>query len=137
MMLLRIACAGVLTVCLGGLALAIDPTKDSAETIKKNLAEKKALLIDVRDLDEWNDGHLKGAKLLPYSELAKKVDKDRINDLVKDKKTIVYMHCGAGRRALKAAEIFEQMGFDVRPLKQGYKDLVEQGFEKDEEAKKK
>jgi phage shock protein E len=42
----------------------------------------------------------------------------------------VYTHCVMGVRALKAARILEQLGYNVRPLKAGYEDLVTAGFKK-------
>ena len=44
-------------------ALAIEPSTDSLETIKKNIDDKKAVLIDVRELNEWSDGHLQDARI--------------------------------------------------------------------------
>ena len=44
-------------------------TKDTLDMVKKALAENKAVLIDVREKSEWDQGHLQGAKLLPLSSL--------------------------------------------------------------------
>jgi len=104
-------------------------TKDSLDTVKENLKAGKAVIVDVREQDEWNAGHLKGAILMPQSklkveaeaaELAKKLDKSKV----------VYTHCRAGRRALVCGEILKKQGFDVRPLKAGFDELVGAGFEK-------
>jgi rhodanese-related sulfurtransferase len=104
-------------------------TKDSLQTVKKNVAEGKAVIVDVREPKEWEAGHLKGAILMPSSQL--KVEKD-LSELVKklDKDKIVYTHCRAGGRAATCAAILTKEGFDVRALKPGYKDLIEAGFEK-------
>ncbi len=40
-------------------------TKDSLSVVKKNVAEGKAILVDVRDLVEWNSGHVRDAIHLP------------------------------------------------------------------------
>jgi acetyl esterase/lipase/rhodanese-related sulfurtransferase len=100
--------------------------------VKKALAEKKAVLIDVREQKEWDEGHLQGAKLLPLSALnAGTYSKDA---LPKDK--IAYLHCAAGKRCVTAAEILRKEGYDVRPLKDGYKSLLTSGFQKaDDKAK--
>ena len=117
------------------LALALVPalsgqehTKDSLDAVKKALAEKKAVLIDVREKTEWDAGHLKDAKLLPLSILKDGVPKDIDAIVPKDK--IAYLHCASGRRCLSAAEILKKQGYDVRPLKEGYKDLLTGGFPK-------
>jgi rhodanese-related sulfurtransferase len=107
---------------------AQDHTKDSLDDVKKALASKKAVLIDVREKSEWDDGHLKDAKLLPLSILEKQpADLDKI--LSKEK--IAYLHCGSGVRVLRATEILRKAGYDVRPLRDGYKTLVDKGFPKE------
>lgn len=112
-------------------AIAADHTKDTPETVKQNLKAEKAQLIDVREESEWKSGHLKVAELLPLSTLSEKPEKEQLEKVLKEKK-IVYLHCASGFRCLKAAEILTQHGYDVRPLKQGYDDLLEAGFEKAE-----
>ena len=109
-------------------ARAADHTKDTPEEVKKAIANGKAVLLDVREKSEWDDGHLKDAKLLPLSVLkdgAKAEDVARV--VPKDK--IVYLHCGSGVRSLKAADELKKLGSDVRPLKPGYKELLKAGFE--------
>jgi phage shock protein E len=110
-------------------------TKDTLEVVKRNLKSGKAILIDVREQGEWDDGHLQAAKLVPLSKLKKKdADIDELlKTLPKDKP--VYIHCASGRRCLVAGDILKKQGFDVRPLKAGYVDLVEAGFEKAAEKK--
>lgn len=112
----------------GNPAFAAEHTKDTPETVKKALIEKKAILIDVREQAEWNEGHLEGARLLPLSKLDDNEIKNLIKDLPKDKP--IYAHCKAGGRCLRAAEILQKLGYDVRPLKQGYQDLLEAGLPK-------
>ena len=110
------------------LARAADHTKDTTEEVKKAIADGKAVLLDVREKSEWDDGHLKDAKLLPLSSLkggAKAEDVAKVAP--KDK--IVYCHCGSGVRCLKAADELKKLGYDVRALKPGYKDLLKAGFE--------
>jgi phage shock protein E len=115
-------------------AWAADHTKDTTEEVKKALADGKAVLIDVREKDEWDDGHLKDAKFLPLSTLkggAKAEDVAKVAP--KDK--IVYCHCGSGVRCLKAADELKKLGYDVRPLKPGYKELLKAGFAPTEQPK--
>lgn len=112
-------------------AIAADHTKDTPETVKQNLKAEKAQLIDVREESEWKSGHLKAAELLPLSTLSKNPKKEQLEKVL-DKKKIVYLHCAAGVRVLSAAEVLGKHGYDVRPLKQGYGDLLKAGFEKAE-----
>ncbi len=110
-------------------ARAADHTKDTPAVVKKNLQEGKAVLIDVRELSEWNAGHLKDARLLPLSVLQKKPEQR--GDAGKlDKQKVVYLHCRSGVRCLTAADILAKEGYQVRALKAGYEDLLSSGFEK-------
>lgn len=107
-------------------------TKDSLDTVKKSVAAGKAIVLDVREQKEWDEGHLAIAILMPSSKL--KSDKD-LAELVKtlDKDKIIYTHCRAGGRAATCAQILKKQGFDVRALKPGYADLIKAGFEKAKE----
>lgn len=102
-------------------------TADSLETVRSRIEEKKAVLVDVRDLVEWNAGHVQGAKHLPWRELQDKLkEEDVAKKLSKD--MIVYTHCAVGYRSLRAAKILKKYGYDVRALKPGYEELVKAGF---------
>jgi phage shock protein E len=108
---------------------AADLTNDPLPTVQENLATHKAVLVDVREPGEWKEGHVEGAISLPLSSLKKGVDRSALErQLPKD--TIVYTHCVMGLRAVAAAKILEKLGYNVRPLKAGYEELVKAGFEK-------
>jgi phage shock protein E len=121
---------GAIVVSVAGLmttARAADHTKDTTDAVKKALADDKAVLLDVREQSEWDDGHLKDAKLLPLSTLKGGAKAEDVAEVVpKDK--VVYCHCGSGVRCLKAADELTKLGYDVRPLKPGYADLLKAGF---------
>jgi phage shock protein E len=66
-------------------------TTDSLDTVKERLTSKEAVLIDVRELTEWNEGHLEDARLVPLSDIRypqKRIDatKDLSNE------EIIYCH---------------------------------------------
>jgi phage shock protein E len=105
-----------------------DHTTDSLDTVKERLTSKEAMLIDVRELTEWNEGHLEDARLVPLSEM--RDPQKRINatkDLSKEE--IIYCHCRSGKRVFIATHYLSREGYDIRPLKAGYKDLLSEGFE--------
>jgi rhodanese-related sulfurtransferase len=118
-------------------ALAVEEnTKDSLETVKKNVSEKKAVLVDVREKKEWDEGHLEGSVFLPLSELKKGISKEELaKRLPKDR--ILYTFCVVGKRAITAGTILEKSRYEVRALKPGYKELLEAGFKKADDKKKK
>jgi len=128
---LTVAAARVLLFGWTGVEAA-DHTKDSLETVKKYIEDKKAVLVDVRELDEWNSGHVDGAIFAPLTKIADDKEAPGVKKkLPKDK--ILYFHCKSGGRCRIAADLLKDEGFDIRPLKPGYQELIEAGFEKAKE----
>jgi phage shock protein E len=64
------------------------------------------LVIDVRTVQEWNNGHLEGAVLIPYNQIGEK-----IGSVVKDKSQRIYLYCRTGHRAKIAKEALEKRGY--------------------------
>ena len=95
------------------------------EQLKEELANGSAQLLDVREQEEWEEGHLTQATLVPLSQLKEFEEPENIPS---DKKT--YIHCRSGGRVQIAAPILEDMGFsEVIPLDEGFAELVSEGFE--------
>lgn len=70
------------------------------------------LLIDVRSVEEYNDGHIPGAVNMPHDQI-----ESYLNELEgwQDKPVIVY--CRSGRRAQLAMKVLEEMKFQsIRSL---------------------
>ena len=105
----------------------LEHTRDSLEIVKARVAQKQAVLVDVRGDIEWQAGHIQGAVYLPWRDL-----QDRLNEAELRAKlpagAIVYTYCAVGYRALRAGAIIARFGYDVRPLKPGYEELVRAGF---------
>jgi len=124
------------SLCASLAAADTEHTKDPLDKVKKQVEDKKALLVDVREQEEWDKGHVDGAVLVPLGDLAKRAkDPEFVAELEKKlpKDKTVYCHCARGQRALRAAEVFEKLGYkDVRPLKPGYQELLKAGFLKAE-----
>ncbi|WP_029228849.1 FAD-dependent oxidoreductase [Caldicellulosiruptor acetigenus] len=83
------------------------------------------LILDVRTPEEYEFGHIKGAVNIPVDEL-----RNRLNELPKDKKIIVY--CGVGFRSYHGCLILKANGFDCWNMSGGwtswrmyYPDMVE------------
>src|ERR1051325_3557688 len=108
---------------------AAELSNDPLPTVQENITTHKAVLVDVREPKEWKEGHVEGAISLPLSSLEKGGDTTTIEKEV-PKNKIVYTHCVRGVRAVKAANILEKPGYNVRPLKAGYTDLVNAGVNK-------
>lgn len=104
-------------------------TVDSVEDVHQFVKSKRAVLLDVREEEEWDAGHLKFAKLVPLSVIRKgELPEELAKRFPKDKP--IYLHCQAGGRVLMAAEILQSKGYDLRPLRPGYPKLLESGFGK-------
>ncbi len=119
----------IAVITLTQVAFAAEHTKETLAMIKAKIEQDKAVFVDVREDREWKAGHLQGALHVPLSRLQNGVLPESLApDL--DKEKIIYTHCKAGKRALLAAEILETFGYTIRPVKQGYADLLEAGFPK-------
>ena len=119
------------SLLVGAIALAAEHTKDTVNVVKENLKKKQAVLVDVREPAEWKEGHLSAAISVPLSALKKGADSEALAKVLEQqipKDRIVYTHCASGQRCKLAADIIEKLGYDVRPLKAGYEDLLEAGF---------
>ena len=65
-----------------------------------------AVLLDVRQADEFNAGHIEGAVLVPHDTIAEK-----IGAVVPDKNIPVYVYCRSGRRSAIAVEAMRKLGY--------------------------
>ncbi len=70
----------------------------------RNLVEDNAFIIDVREIDEYNLGHLNGAINIPLSQF-----RENINLVPKDKP--VYLHCRSGQRSYNTVLILNNLGY--------------------------
>lgn len=73
------------------------------EIIKNN---NKVVLLDVRSVQEYNEGHLNGAINIPLSEL-----NSNANNLL-NYDDIIIAYCQMGSRSKKAASILNKMGYN-------------------------
>lgn len=71
----------------------------------RELVEKNAVIIDVREKGEYAYGHLKNAINIPLSEL-----RERANEIPKDQ--VVYLHCRSSQRSYNAIMALQGLGFD-------------------------
>lgn len=87
--------------------------QDADELLKKN---GKYLLLDVREKDEYREGHLEGALSLPRGFLEIKIE-----SAVADKSTPILAYCAGGVRSLLAANALKEMGYqNVISMSGGY-----------------
>ncbi len=85
--------------------------RDTAETMR---SRSNALVLDVRNRDEYDSGHIRGAVIIPLPELA-----DRVGELPRDVPIVV--HCQRGGRSAVGAATLDAFGFsDVHELDGGF-----------------
>jgi phage shock protein E len=112
---------------------SIDWTTDSLAVVKQNLAKDKAVLVDVRSVEEWKKGTIEGALFVPIDSLRKySLNEEKVKKALppKEEKKILYTYCVVGMRAKAAGNVLNEQGYEVRPLKPGYEDLLKAGFKK-------
>lgn len=91
--------------------------EQARELLKQN---SNALLIDVREDSEWQNGHAAEAIHLGKGVLERDIEK-----LVPDKNRELIMYCGGGFRSALTADAAQKMGYkNVRSLIGGYKGMV-------------
>ena len=76
-------------------------------------------LLDVRTVEEYKEGHLRDAKLIPLQTLPNNLHMLKAD---KDKKIIVY--CRSGNRSVAASRILESHGFTPLNVKGGIIQLM-------------
>ena len=92
------------------------------ELLTKN--GKSHVLLDVRESDEWRQGHLEGALPLPRGFLEIKVE-----TAIPDKKAPIIAYCAGGVRSLLAAKAMKEMGYqNVSSMSGGYTAWKNGGF---------
>lgn len=67
--------------------------------------DSKEIVIDIREYDEYIDGHIPGVPLIPMSEIANVVDE------LDEKKEYIFV-CRSGRRSHEVAKFFKMKGIE-------------------------
>jgi rhodanese-related sulfurtransferase len=79
----------------------ISPTEAAAKS-----KSGEAVIVDVREKDEWDEGHIPDA--IHMSRGTIELD---IEQKVPDSNTMIICHCGGGGRSALAAESLQKMGY--------------------------
>ena len=73
----------------------------------KNMMDGTAVVLDVREQNEYDTGHVPGAVLLPVGSITEQT----AADVVADKTTVVLVYCRSGSRSKKAAQKLADLGY--------------------------
>lgn len=78
---------------------------DINEGVVEYKATDGAVLLDVRTAEEYRNGHIDSSINLPLDRI------HQIENIVKDKSTLLYVHCYSGSRSGQAVSYLKRMGY--------------------------
>ena len=79
----------------------------TAEEAKKIMdSGEEHIILDTREQDEFDEGHIPGAILIPYTEIENKAE-----EMMPDKDKLILVYCRSGRRSKIAAESLSKLGY--------------------------
>ena len=85
-------------------AVYMNITAEEAKQIMDN--EEGYIILDVREQDEYDAGHIPEAILIPYTQIGEKA-----NEMLPDKDQLILVYCRSGRRSKIAAEALAELGY--------------------------
>jgi molybdopterin/thiamine biosynthesis adenylyltransferase/rhodanese-related sulfurtransferase len=95
-----------------------------ATRARERIESGEPVVLDVREQDEWDEGHIAGALHVPRGHL-----ESRIERLAPDTSRPVVVYCSAGNRSAFAAKTLSELGYeDVVSLAGGFTDWKRNGF---------
>ncbi|MDW4203207.1 persulfide dioxygenase-sulfurtransferase CstB [Staphylococcus saprophyticus] len=84
-----------------------------------DMTGKEEYILDVRNEEEWNNGHLDQAVNIPHGKLLNE-------NILFNKEDKIYVHCQSGVRSSIAVGILENKGYEnVVNIREGYQDFPE------------
>lgn len=89
--------------------------KNTQPYYKELMEKEKFTIVDVRTIEEYTSGHIKGAVNIPYESI------DENTNL--DKENTIFVYCKSGRRSKIAYNTLKDLGYTVYDL--GAYDTIE------------
>ncbi len=97
---------------------------DAAHAAKRLEGDEPPALIDIRERDEWEEGHIPGAVHVPRGFL-----ESRIEQAVPERDRPIVVYCAGGSRSAFAAKTLEELGYtDVTSLAGGFTEWKRSGL---------
>lgn len=103
---LMLAMLLVLTGC-GGNAAENTYQQITQEEAKNMMDTQEAIVLDVREQDEFDTGHIPGAVLLPVGTITK----DTAAAVIPELDSVVLVYCRSGNRSKKASQALVDLGY--------------------------
>ena len=87
------------------------------------MRENGAFILDVRELNEWEDGHIPDATLIPLGQI-----ESRMDEVPKDQ--VVVIVCRSGNRSAQARDILKNAGFtNITSMAGGMNQWIAKSYE--------
>ena len=106
----------LLVILLLALLLTACAQEKTQEAVYMNITAQEAkeimdtqegyIILDVREQDEFDQGHIPGAILIPYTQIEMKADV-----MLQDLDQLILVYCRSGRRSKIAAEALVELGY--------------------------
>lgn len=96
----------------------------SPQAFHTAMNDSKALVIDVREPQEWQQEHIAGANLIPLAEISHKISNHADKPGPK-----IYLYCQRGRRSEQAGLMLLSLGYtEIHQLEGGLEQWKSAGF---------
>lgn len=82
-------------------------TQISQNKAKEMMDQQDVVILDVREQEEYDSGHIKGAVLLPVGT----IDAQSAADVIGNKDTVVLVYCRSGNRSKTASAALIELGY--------------------------
>lgn len=102
----------ILVACANNNSTTDEGEKAMFEQITQQQAKKimdsgeEYILLDTREQSEFDEGHIPGAILIPYTEIENKAEQ-----IIPDKNAQILVYCRSGRRSKIASESLVNLGY--------------------------
>ena len=96
----------LLTGC-GGTAAGDAYQQITQEEAKEMMDTQEVIILDVREQDEYDSGHIPGAVLLPVGT----IDEATAAEVIPEKDSTVLVYCRSGNRSKTASSTLAELGY--------------------------
>ena len=79
----------------------------SQEEAKEMMDTQNVIILDVREQDEYDSGHIPGAVLLPVGT----IDEETAAEVIPEKDSTVLVYCRSGNRSKTASSALAELGY--------------------------
>ena len=91
----------------GGTATGDAYQQITQEDAKEMMDTQEVIILDVREQDEYDSGHIPGAVLLPVGT----IDETTAAEVIPEKDSTVLVYCRSGNRSKTASSVLAELGY--------------------------